>query len=522
VLEDALKAAQLYRYLGVPLSMKDAPLDTIPTRAKTMNGMLYVHWQRRKYWPTRKADKTCHLIRAVLRRTRGGRTIRATRLAALLGTLESATQGLFGIKLFTDGLSKDLNKAINSSTPASYNNYSTVSVHTRRQLRYLLLDGFKSLQGRQMIHGEMIHYRLQTDWCPFGYGVVIPPNKTTSTWTTLSVPLGPEWRNVWSGAGETWAASMGIMAAATAQKWRDGIVSIQCDNVAAVKYVNVMAAPQVEVNEDLHSLRIFLRATNLAVVASWTPGALILADAPSRKRANIWDSALNRGVYLELERRLLTSQWGLRVTFDLFANHLNRQCPRFGSIQPNPEATWVDSMAHPWWTVPPLAREVYYAFPPPKLLTTFLRKIASEEQTAMLITQMSQNAPMQMLAALMVTEPIVFRWSDKTITNPHSDLLTEKQKPYLHLNWLMVGVVVSGERSWADRERDNLSRRWSNWSGGRKGIRSLRDYGLDSACTAKASEWTWALRQLLNRRMRSKATSRSGLRPGTNHRSGAS
>jgi hypothetical protein len=175
-LQQALRVAKLYEHYGLPLSSKDAEKDTVPTREKEISGMLYVHYMRMKFWPPRKATATLHRFRRLLKRNRKGK-IRATEMASILGQLESASQGLFGAKLFLDGLSIDLRMTLNSTSPSSYSNYGKLSEHTKLQLRHLLLDEFKSLQGRQIIHGEAITYQLQTDWCPYGYGVVVPPNR---------------------------------------------------------------------------------------------------------------------------------------------------------------------------------------------------------------------------------------------------------------------------------------------------------------------------------------------------------
>jgi hypothetical protein len=518
-LQHALIVAKLYAHYGVPLSSKDAERDTTPTREKEINGMLYAHYLRCKFWPQRKADACIRQLRRVLKRNRKGR-IRATEMASLLGRLESAAQGLFGVKLFLDGLTVDLRTTLNSTWPQSFSNYGKLLPHTVQQLRHLLMDEFHSLQGRQMIYGEKIDYQLQTDWCPYGYGVVVPPNQHSTEWLSISVPLGKEWRKVWSGAGETWAGMMGVMAAALHQRWSNGIINLQMDNVAAVLYINRMAARQQEVNEDLHTLRVFLRALDLIILASWTPGALILADAPSRKSCSIWDGELHPKLFQQLEWQLLTKWRGLHATFDLFATHLNRKVPRFGSLYPNPQSTWVNSMARTWTPTPPMAPEIFYAFPPQILLLMFLSKLKAEQQTALLITHVSPQSPIAQIAELMIEPPIIFPWTDETVINPHLDMLSPNQLPYQSGHWVLAGVLISGNALLRDPARTTRLTRGLKMSKA-PSLQSLNGFGLSSQHTAKALEWTSALHNQMKRCRPLRASLLHARPPATKSPSGA-
>ena len=501
-LSDTETMVDRYVYFGIPLSSKDVEESITPTRSKEMNGMLVCHDERKKYWTLRKVRSTMTHIEAVLTAHAQGRCIKARSLASLLGKLEAATQGLFGVHLFTDGLRADLIKALRLSTtgpsPVSrkqaYDRAVRTSQRTVDQLTYLHNDAFLSFNGRMMIHGSAVKYRLQTDWSSYGWGCW--SQHSDGSVATISVPLDQAWRQMWSGAGETWTAVQAIIALAEAENWRSGVVSILMDNVAAVLYVNRMASRSQQINAILLHLLRFLKERNLMVIAGWIPGEIIEADPFSRTRTSIWDGELKQDLYSKLVTLLMTSRGISPPTMDLFATHLNRKTHSYGSLYPNPGAEWVDSMKHPWWPTPPALQRSYYAFPPPALLLPVILKALTEKQTVLLVLPVTQTTPFQQLARLLVTSPVVFPWTEDLVQNPQADMMTPVQRPYIQGNWMLASVVVSGSPSIRAKYRRKCSKLCSSKSWAPSQVWHTKS-GPPSTHSVRLQRWLQSLRTSL-------------------------
>jgi hypothetical protein len=510
-LKDLEVVVDRHKYFGIPLSSKDVTESITPTKVKTMNGMDYHHDLRMKCWPPKKVRSVLKHLENVVELANNNQKVRLRSLASLLGKIESATQGLFGVHLFTDGTRAVVKNALaDVKGAASKKDFLRLVPLTKRathQLNYLLTDTFKSFNGRMMIHGSAIKYHMQTDWSSWGWGCwAKQPSGVTHT---ISVPLGPEWRQVWSGAGETWTAAQAIQALAEEHNWCDGLISLRMDNVAAVLYVNRMVARSPEINAVLMELVQFLRSRKLMVIASWMPGAEIMADSYSRPEASkpesIWEGSMDQDLYVTACERLLSPLGLERPAMDLFATHLNRKAPNFGSLHPNPGATWVNSIAHPWWALPPSLPQILYAFPPPFLLLPTIRKVVEEKQTALLVLPATPETPLEQLARAMVSPPLIVPWTDSTVAIPLADMMTPKQKVYNRGHWILAFVVISGSRSVIERSRTTSSMCYSNKCWDQNQV-LLSGCGHSTTTSAKAIAWSQSLRASYMLNLQSNAT----------------
>ena len=491
-------------YFGIPLSSKDVRESITPTRLKEMNGMLIDHDNRTKYWPQRKVDNVLAHIDSVLTSTSEGKLVVARSLASLLGKLESATQGLFGVGLFTDGLQSDLKKALRLSTagpfpvsPAqAYKRAAPLSLRSQQRLHFLRHNAFEGFNGKMMIHGSAVKYHLQTDWSSYGWGAwTLGPGGVP---VTVSVPLDPAWRTVWSRAGETWTAVQAIIAIAEAYSWSEGIISILMDNVAAVSNVNKMKSKSPKISAILMQLFLFLGSRNLMAIAGWIAGDLIKADAPSRPRPSIHDGELSTPIYDQSCRVHLTRNSMPLPQLDLFATHLNRKTDRFVSLYPNPGAEWINSMKCPWWPIPPRQSCILYGYPPQILLLSAIKKLMAEKQTMLLIFPVTTRTPFPQLGEALVTVPLFFPWDDTTVLNPQVDMMSLSERPYLQGKWILASALISGEPSVREDLRKKSSELWLPRSWELRRVWCTKS-GCPSDFTARLTTWITSCRTALLR-----------------------
>jgi len=90
-----------------------------------------------------------------------------------------------------------------------------------------------------------------------------------------------------------------------------------------------------------------------------------IADALSRSEIDEYDFMLGEKYFSTLCHKLCYP------IIDLFAFCNTKQCERFVSWMPHPEAEWVDAFTIKW-------EDSFYAFPPFRLLSRVLSKIESE------------------------------------------------------------------------------------------------------------------------------------------------
>ena len=87
-------------------------------------------------------------------------------------------------------------------------------------------------------------YKVTTDFSGNGLGGALQPTEQVPAPLMISIALPPKWRDVWSGAGETFGGGAMVQAYAKHYGWHDGIVLLVMDNIAAICYCGTSRATQ--------------------------------------------------------------------------------------------------------------------------------------------------------------------------------------------------------------------------------------------------------------------------------------
>ena len=118
----------------------------------------------------------------------------------------------------------------------------------------------------------------------------------------ISIALPPKWRDVWSGAGETFGGGAMVQAYAKHYGWHDCIVLLVMDNIAAICYWNKQGhSSDEDLNEIMRPFFEFLRLRAIMVIATYCPaGAIIVADEPSRRPATVWEYFLRHSIFRDI------------------------------------------------------------------------------------------------------------------------------------------------------------------------------------------------------------------------------
>jgi hypothetical protein len=230
------------------------------------------------------------------------------------------------------------------------------------------------------------------------------------------------------------------------------------------------------------------------VIATYCPGAEIVADEPSRRAATVWEYFLRRSIFETLELILLGARGA--ITLDLCASMANAQTKRCASLTPDPHAKWVDCTKHPWGQ----ERNRYYALrlsPSSTDEDPDRDKAAAEEQTLLLVSPAWTKLHLQRITEMLIEVSLVIPWTERTVPNPHEGRYRTQKAPSDEnwSQWLLVGYLISGNRQEFEARRPKLLeltlRDWLE----RQPI--LSKYTTDGSATAKAWEWIQYAHQMM-------------------------
>ena len=347
---------EVHDYFGIPLSPKDKQA-IYPTTVRKFNGTVYDSVHQLKWVDEAKRRSILRGMRTLLRMHRQHKQVSAKQVASCLGKAGAASTMLFGVRCYTNQLQRALTRILAGTMIFARTGY--LQEPAAEQLAWLLKTALEHLNGMMMIHGKKVDYKVTTDFSGVGLGGVLQPTAQVPDPPTISIKLPKEWRSVWSGAGETFGGGAMVQAYAKHYGWHDCIVLLVMDNIAAICYWNRQGhSSDEDINLIMRPFLKFLRLRAIMITATFCPGAIIVADEPSRRAATVWEYYLQRQIFETLEVVLLGAAGA--VTFDLCASMSNAQTEKYASLMPDPYATWVDCTKHPWAQTP----NKYYAFPP--------------------------------------------------------------------------------------------------------------------------------------------------------------
>ena len=158
-------------------------------------------------------------------------------------------------------------------------------------------------------------------------------------------------------------------------EFQDGHIRVRIDNTTAVAYVNNMGGVK-SIQCDLVAQEIWnwCCSRRIWISAEHIPGSEnSVADRKSRVFKDDTEWMLSVGVFEKI-----VEIYG-PVEIDLFASRLNKQCSKYVSWQPDPEAFHIDALTLSW---EPLK---FYAFPPFSLVGKVLAKILLDQAEGLVI-----------------------------------------------------------------------------------------------------------------------------------------
>ena len=192
----------------------------------------------------------------------------------------------------------------------------------------------------------------------------------------------------------------------------DTHLRLNIDNTTSVAYVNNQGGRKPALNEIARNIWNWAQERKLWLSAVHIPGVEnVEADRASRSIYDLeseWQ--LNQEIF-----QILDERWG-PFDMDLFASRLNFQCKRFMAWKPDPLASAIDALAHPWSNIKG------YAFPPFSLIGRSLQKVVQD------------RASVLMIVPLWTTQPWFTKLLELTCDHPYllplrSDLLILPQDP---------------------------------------------------------------------------------------------
>ena len=488
-LQSLLIVAKVHVRFMIPLSPKDKSA-IYPSTVRVFGGVLIDTVLQRLWVAEEKRQSILRSVRNLYRSYKNKSKVSAKQIASAVGKIGAATSMLFGVRLFTNQLQRALHRILGGEQQFSRTGY--LHKLAGDQLEHLLQGALKNFNGKMMIHGKRVDHKVVSDFSGVGHGAVLQPSAAHPRPPVLSIKLSRPWRRVWSGAGETMAGGWAVKAYATHYQWHDCIVLLVLDNVAAICYFNHWGhASDEEINVCMRPFWEFCRRQGIYVIATFCPGAIIVADEPSRRMATVWEYFLQTRVFRMLERWLMGSTGS--ITFDLFASHANTQTPKFASLNPDPECQWVDCLKHPWGQ----QQENYYAFPPPNVMAVVLSKVVTEEQTVMLVAPAWTKQHAKLISQLLIAAPLIVPWTKETVLNPHEGRYRTEEAPQdtNWERWLLVGYLISGDTQRLSESRPQL--RKSTLASWRAQQPILQRFTPSGSITAKAMKWIQFMHELM-------------------------
>ena len=335
--------------------------------------------------PPNKIRNLKKQIRTLLRR----KVASARDLASILGKINAMADALFPVRVHTSHLQELKLKILGRGL--GWDQSQSITTNAIDDLTWWA-DNISLLNGRP-INAPEASLQATTDASDYGWGATIKKINENSS---------RSWGGIFSKEISTKHINYKELLAilylikSSPIPLRGQTVDLGVDNTTALFYINNMGGRKQHLALLAEQIYAASQANHVKLIAYHLPGmSNHQADWESRKTRSLElvDFQLHPSLFKKIDR-----VFGPH-SIDAFATYQNRQTPRFGTWEPQPEATWIDSMNQSW------KEENVWANPPFSLIGRILHKIKKEKVTVTILAPLwpAQTWYPQLLA--MSTEP---------------------------------------------------------------------------------------------------------------------
>jgi hypothetical protein len=354
-LKNTKSTAGLYKNLGITINTKKSQL--IPSQKVRYLGFEIDTQAMLLYLPIDKRSRVlskCKCIREKI-------SIKIIELAELLGTLVSACPAVPYGPLYTRTLEYDKSSAL-MLHHGNFEASMTISQEGSEDLDWWITN----LPTAAMpIETRRYEFQLTTDASLTGWGAEMNGQSARDFWTACE-------KSQHINVLELMAIFNGLKAFPFPNHSH---ILIRTDNTTALSYVNkVGGCRATSCHAIAKSIWQWCEYRKIVIKCCYIPSKLnIIADRLSRCTKDPSDFKLSPSAFSKVV------VWFGMPTIDLFASNRTKQCQRFASWLPEPNAIVIDSFTISW------KNEFFYAFPPFNQIHKVLRKIKDEESRGIVV-----------------------------------------------------------------------------------------------------------------------------------------
>jgi hypothetical protein len=348
-------------------------------------------------------------------------TLSARDVASILGKLTSMADAMLPVRVHTSDLHEFKLLALQSG----WDKQMPVPTAATNDLQWWIKNLY-SLNGRLILQPSK-DYDAATDACDYGWGAWITANMETISWGGLF--SRHQINNLHINQKELLAILLFLRSCPI--DLTNKVVDIGIDNTTALSYVRKLGGRKKYLSEISDQIWEILQNLKVILLAYHLPGEKnTLADLESRRTRKQYSADLQLTPKIF---RMVDRTFGPH-TMDAFSTAQNTQLPRFGSWEPQPLATWIDSMTQSW------KGENLYVNPPFSLMGRILQKIEAEGTTVTIIAPYWPAQPwFPKLMALSIAPPLLLPHQQGPLFQ--HPLLFECPNP----TWMTLAWRVSGK-----------------------------------------------------------------------------
>ena len=435
----------LQKQVGLQLKLSKGNL--LPSQLFTCLGII---------WDTNKM--TCHIpakrikalqgnARRILKMSSADAPIPTRDLARFVGQVVSTSRAIRPAKRRLLYIQHALSKAVRRG---GWNGKCSISAAARKALLWWTTQEPWDANGNDIVPPvRPIQISLRTDAATHnaGYGGVMTLG--SKTYETRGFLTKEEQDEVYINqyefmgfANTLWALLP--VAVPDRSKWSQVHVSVELDNVTAIKYGRVAVSRSIRMS--LLGAKFFDRVEDSGISLTFRhlAGELnVAADGLSRQAHTHADWKLNR----QLFRKIGLCLGGI-PDVDLFASSQNRQTDTFYSYNHDHRAIGADSFLHSWssWSLP-------YAYPPPILIGRVLQKLRADccLRSIVIVPVWQAQTWFPTLLHMMKTPPLLLPNESWLVTDP----LGKQAWP---CRWPLIACDLSGSMAAAAASRKKYMR----------------------------------------------------------------